>query len=335
MRTILVTGGAGYIGSHTVIKLLKQDYDVVIFDNLENSDTKRLAAIWKISGKKPDFFQGDLRNPADIQQCFQEKTEIDAVIHFAAYKAVGESQEKAVRYYENNVGGTTHLLQAMEDADVKKLVFSSTCALYGTLEDVPVREDAPLRPKSVYAKTKLMCEEMIQEACRWLGLRAVCLRYFNTVGADDSGEIGEYMRDAQSLVPRVFKVVLGQWQQMEVFGIDYDTPDGTCIRDYIHVNDLAISHLRALSWLDDQKEGIWEAFNLGTGKGYSVLEIIKEIGRVVNKDIPYIVGPRRSGDPEKVFGDIRKASTILGFHPQYDLEDIIKTSWRWYRQAGL
>lgn len=328
---ILVTGGAGFIGSHTVLRLAKEGYEVVVFDNLERSDIARLKAIENIVGNQITFFKGDLRNKKEIEDCFKKHPTVDAVLHFAAYKFVEESQQKPIKYYENNVGGTINLLDAMQSAGISKLVFSSTGgAIYGEPKSVPVSEDHPLEPESVYGHTKLLCEQIIERVTECGSVRAIALRYFNAAGADDSGMIGEYMKDAQNLIPLVFQVVLGRQRDVvEVFGNDYKTRDGTCIRDYVHVNDLADGHIKALDLLG--RGTVWDVFNLGTGRGSTVLEVIQAVEEVTHKKVPYKIVERRLGDIGVSFADVSKAKRVFGFQAEYNLRRTIETAWKWYK----
>lgn len=316
---VLVTGGAGYIGSHTVRLLRERGYEPVVFDSLEYGYR---AAV----GDTP-FVQGNISDEALLQRVFAEYR-IDAVIHFAAYKAPGESMEQPERYFENNVCGTLKLLTAMQRAGVRYIVFSSTCAVYGTPSTLPVSESNELHPESPYGESKLMVEQMLKwfDVCH--GLRSVSLRYFNAAGAAFDGTIGEDPRRTLNLIPLVMQAALGQRPEVKVFGTDYPTPDGTAIRDYIHIMDLADAHIKALEYLVAGKPS--NVFNLGTGTGSSVQEVITTAKQVSEVDIPVEYVGRRPGDPVAIYADNTKAREQLGWQPQYGLEEIVRTAWDWH-----
>jgi len=316
---ILVTGGAGYIGSHTVAGLLKVGHEVVGFDNLVYGHKEAV---------KYPLVIGDLLDEKAVSEVF-EKNRFDGVIHFAAYALAGESMEKPAKYFENNLQGGLNLLEAMKAHGVNKIVFSSTCAIYGFPEKLPVVEEESKKPVSVYGESKSMFEKILQWYDKLFQIKNVCLRYFNAAGASLDGSIGEDHTPETHLIPLVMQVALRQREKQVIFGDDYQTPDGTNIRDYIHVLDLASAHIKALEYL---KDGQSSAFNVGTGKGYSVKEIIAMIKKVSGVDFPVEIGPRRPGDPDAVYADNSKIKKVLGWEPKYsDLETIIKTAWNWHK----
>ncbi|MBR3622328.1 MAG: UDP-glucose 4-epimerase GalE [Selenomonadaceae bacterium] len=317
---ILVLGGAGYIGSHTNKALAKQGYNTIVFDNLVYGHKE--AVKW---GK---FVQGDLANIADIESVF-EFNDIEAVFHFAAYAYVGESVENPEKYYYNNVVNTLNLLNVMIKHGCKKIVFSSTCATYGEPERTPITEDMPQHPLNPYGATKLMVERIFKDYRRAYGLEYVALRYFNAAGADPDGEIGESHNPETHIIPLVLDAAGGQRPDIKVFGNDYDTPDGSCIRDYIHVTDLAEAHLLALSYLNNG--GNSDFFNLGNSKGTSVLEVVESVKRVTERDFKVVMASRRAGDPAKLVGSPKKAMEVLGWKPRYaDIDTIVKHAWNWH-----
>lgn len=316
---ILVTGGAGYIGSHCCKALSREGYNPVTIDNLVYGHKKYVR--WG------EFFQGDVGNPADLKTCFS-RYQIDAVMHFAAYALVGESVQDPLKYYENNLRGTIELLHAVLENGIKYFVFSSTCATYGNPEKTPIDEAHPLNPINPYGKTKRMIEEVLADYHAAYGLNYTSLRYFNAAGADPDGELGEDRDLETHLIPLVLDVAAGKRPAIEVFGTDYATPDGTCIRDYIHVTDLADAHILALKRL--MIGGDSGVFNLGTGRGFSVLEIIEHARKITDKDISVENTDRRPGDPPVLIASNEKAVAELGWKPRYaDIDDIIGTAWRW------
>ncbi|WP_145947378.1 UDP-glucose 4-epimerase GalE [Paenibacillus sp. Y412MC10] len=318
---ILVTGGAGYIGSHTVAALLERGEEVVVLDNLQTGHRGAL-----LGGK---LYEGDLRDKELLAKLFAEN-EIDAVIHFAANSLVGESMQKPVKYYDNNVYGTLCLLEAMDAANVRRIVFSSTAATYGEPERVPIVESDRTQPTNVYGETKLMMERMMSWFDQVLGIKYVALRYFNAAGAHDSGKIGEDHRPESHLIPLVLQTALKQRESIAVFGDDYPTADGSCVRDYIHVSDLADAHLRAVDYL--LKGEASNVFNLGIGEGFSVKEVIETAKKVTGLDIPVVVQARRAGDPAVLVASSEKARTVLGWNPsRTKLEDIIESAWSWHQ----
>lgn len=326
---VLVTGGAGYIGSHTCVELLKNDYEVVILDNLVNSNEKAVDRIGEIAGKKPVFYCGDLLDRDFVQFVF-DKEKIDAVIHFAGLKAVGESVAKPLEYYHNNITGTLILCDVMRNHDCFNIVFSSSATVYGDPAFVPITEECP---KGVitnpYGQTKSMLEQILTDLHtgdeRW---NVMLLRYFNPIGAHPSGLIGEDPKGIpNNLVPYIAQVAVGRLESLGVFGDDYDTPDGTGVRDYIHVVDLADGHVKALEKMKSTK-GV-SIYNLGTGKGCSVLDVVKAYEKACGKKIPYVIKERRAGDIAQCYADSTKAQKELGWKAQYDIEDMCADSWNW------
>ncbi len=326
--TILVTGGAGYIGSHTVVELMKAGHQVVIVDNLSNSSSKVLDRIEALAGKKFSFVQADVRDSAALDQIFQQQA-IDGVIHFAGLKAVGESVSQPVRYFDNNVGSTLALLQAMDRANVRRMVFSSSATVYGDPEQVPITENSRLQVTNPYGRTKLMCEDILRDLQqadpRW---QVAILRYFNPVGAHISGTIGEHPNGIpNNLMPFITQVAVGQREFLSIFGQDYPTPDGTGVRDYIHVVDLALGHLAALSYLQNQQASI--TVNLGTGRGVSVKELADTFARVTGVPVPYRFVDRRPGDVAACYADTTLAREALGWQAQLGVERMCQDAWRW------
>lgn len=327
--TVLVSGGAGYIGSHTCIELIEAGYDVLIVDNFYNSSPEAIRRASKIVGQDLPFVEADLTDLDACETIFREHPDIDSVIHFAAYKAVGESVEKPLEYYSNNLISTLNLLQTMKAHDVKTFAFSSSATVYGDPETVPIKEDFPRSATNPYGYTKLMIEQILMDLVKaepeW---KVALLRYFNPIGAHPSGLIGENPQGIpNNLVPYITQVAVGKLDELQIFGDDYDTPDGTGVRDYIHVVDLARGHVSALDYMKDH-DGLL-VVNLGTGQGYSVLEMVHAFEEVVGKPIPYRIGPRRPGDIAECYADPSKAEKLLGWHAQYDLHDMCEDSWRW------
>lgn len=319
---VLVLGGAGYIGSHTVSELIDAGEEVVIIDNLE---TGYLEAV----NPKAVFYQGDIRDRSFVDSVF-DKEDIDAVIHFAANSLVGESMKLPLKYYDNNLYGTKVLLESMVAHNVDKIVFSSTAATYGEPESIPILETDRTEPTNPYGETKLSMEKMMKWTGVAHGLRYVALRYFNACGAHISGEIGEAHNPETHLIPLILQVPNGQRKAISIFGDDYDTKDGTCVRDYIHVTDLAQAHILAMKYLMDGKES--DVFNLGNGVGFTVKEVIETARKVTGHPIPAEVAPRRGGDPAKLIASSEKAKKVLGWKPEHaDLEEIIETAWKWHK----
>ena len=328
MTKLLVTGGAGYIGSHTCVELLNAGYSVLVLDNLSNSSTKALDAVRRVTNRDLDFVEGDIRSRDTLRELFARER-FDAVLHFAGLKAVGESVANPLAYYRNNLTGTINLVEAMSDAGVKRLVFSSSATVYGGAMHMPLAEDASLGATNPYGRTKQLIETLLTDiAASDPAWRISMLRYFNPVGAHASGELGEDPSGIpNNLLPYVAQVAVGRHPFVRVFGADYETPDGTGVRDYIHVVDLARGHLAALDRLDAMQGAI--AHNLGRGRGYSVLEVIRAFERASGKAIPYRVVERRPGDAPVSYADPRKASDELGWRAELDLDAMCRDAWHW------
>ena len=329
--SILVTGGTGYIGSHTVVELLKLGKRVIIVDNLSNSKICVLDRIEKITGIRPEFVKCDLLNRAGVDEIFDKNPDIDSVIHFAGLKAVGESCSLPLKYYHNNITGTLMLLESMIAHRVNKIVFSSSATVYGLPKSVPIKEDFPLSTTNPYGETKLMIERILKDtAAANPDFSACILRYFNPIGAHESGLIGEDPKGIpNNLLPYIARVAAGKLDCLGVFGDDYDTKDGTGVRDYIHVVDLALAHLRALEYTEKLK-GV-DAINVGTGNGYSVLEMVKAFGEVWGSDVKYKIAPRRPGDIAECYADPTKAYEVLGWRAERDLKKMCEDSARWQK----
>ena len=329
--SILVTGGAGYIGSHTCVELLSSGYEVVVVDNLCNSSEESLHRVEEITGKKVTFYEADLLDRKSLEMIF-EKENIDSVIHFAGLKAVGESVAKPLEYYYNNVTGTLILCDVMRNHGVKNIVFSSSATVYGNPKTVPIKEDFPLSVTNPYGRTKLMLEDILRDLYvadpEW---NVILLRYFNPIGAHKSGRIGENPKGIpNNLVPYITQVAVGKLSCLGVFGDDYDTPDGTGVRDYIHVVDLAIGHVRAIEKLKQQNGGVL-VYNLGTGIGYSVLDIVKAFEKACGKPIPYEIKERRPGDIPTCYADPSLAKKELSWEAKRGLDEMCEDSWRWQK----
>ena len=330
--SVLVTGGAGYIGSHTVVELLNSGKEVVILDNFSNSKPQVLEQIRKITGKDFKFYELDLRDKEGLNKVFEENKDITAVVHFAGLKAVGESVAKPIEYYDNNIYGTLVLLEVMKSHNVKKIIFSSSATVYGDPKEVPIKEDFPLSATNPYGQTKLMIEQILNDVYvsdnEW---SVILLRYFNPIGAHESGLIGENPNGIpNNLMPYINQVALGKLDHLNVFGNDYPTPDGTGVRDYIHVVDLAKGHLKALKRAE-KITGV-EAYNLGTGKGYSVLDIVKNFEKATGQKIKYEITPRRPGDIAECYADPSKAEKYLGWKAEKDLEQMCKDAWNFTKK---
>lgn len=336
MKKILVTGGLGFIGSHTVVELQNEGFEVVIIDNLSNSSEDVLKGIVAITGKKPIFEKFDLRDKSKVQDFFNRHSDIEGVIHFAASKAVGESVENPLLYYENNIGVLVYILQELSQKGNSNFIFSSSCTVYGQADKMPITEDAPVKPaESPYGNTKQVGEEIIKDTCKVNPqLAAIALRYFNPIGAHPTVEIGELpIGVPQNLLPFITQTGIGLREQLSVFGDDYPTPDGTCIRDYIHVVDLAKAHVAALQRLVEGKnEQNFEVFNLGTGTGSSVLEVIESFERVTGEKLNYRIAPRREGDVVQAYANTKKANDVLGWKAVSTLDDAMESAWNWEKK---
>ena len=329
---ILVTGGLGFIGSHTVVELQNEGFEVVIIDNLSNSSEEVLKGIVAITGKIPLYEKLDLREKTSVQNFFKKHNDIDGVIHFAASKAVGESVENPLLYYENNINTLVYILQELQQKAEANFIFSSSCTIYGQAEKMPITENALIQPAmSPYGNTKQIGEEIITEVCKVSTINSILLRYFNPIGAHPSAEIGELpIGVPQNLIPYITQTGIGLRQELSVYGNDYPTPDGTCIRDYIHVVDLAKAHVIALQRLLNKKniEKV-ETFNLGTGTGSSVLEVITAFEKVSGRKLPYKIVPRREGDVVSAYANTDKANAVLGWKVQSTLKEALASAWKW------
>ena len=333
MTKILVTGGLGFIGSHTVVELQEAGYEVVIIDNCSNASEKVLDGIQDITGIRPAFEKLDLREREKVRGFFAKYPDISGLIHFAASKAVGESVEQPLLYYENNLATLVYLLQELEQKERAQFIFSSSCTVYGQADEMPITENAPVKPaESPYGNTKQIGEEILRDTCRVRpGLQVISLRYFNPIGAHPSARIGELpLGVLQNLVPFITQTTDGIREQLSVFGDDYPTPDGTCIRDYIHVVDLARAHVVALERLVKEKnEGNYEVFNVGTGKGSSVMEVIRSFERVSGTSLNFKVVGRRAGDVITAYADTHRANEVLGWKAASSLDDAMRSAWAW------
>lgn len=335
---ILVTGGTGYIGSHTTVQLQQAGFDVVIIDNLSNSRREVLDGIEAITGIRPEFVEGDCTDIETLRRLFREHPGIDGIINFAASKAVGESVHKPILYYRNNLGTLLNLLECMPEFGVKGIVFSSSCTVYGEPDKNPIDESAPIKAAtSPYGNTKQISEEIIRDVITsGAPVKSILLRYFNPIGAHPSAKIGELpLGVPQNLVPYVTQTAAGIRKELTVFGDDYDTPDGTCIRDYIDVNDLAKAHVIAMKrMLENTGDARLEVFNLGTGRGLSVLELINAFEEATGVKINYRIGPRREGDIEKIWANPEKANTVLGWKAETSIHETMASAWRWQLSLG-
>ncbi len=333
---ILVTGGLGFIGSHTVVELQNEGFEVVIIDNLSNSSIEVLDGITAITGTKPAFEKLDLRDKPKVQEFFKEHSDLKGVIHFAASKAVGESVDEPLLYYENNINTLVYVLQELQKFENPSFIFSSSCTVYGQADTLPVTEDAPIKlAESPYGNTKQIGEEIIGDTCKVTShLKAIALRYFNPIGAHESVKIGELpIGVPQNLVPFITQTAVGIREQLSVFGSDYPTSDGTCVRDYIHVVDLAKAHVVALQRLIANKNmSNYEVFNVGTGTGSTVLEVIQSFERVSGEKLNYKIASRRAGDVVAAYADTHKANNELGWKAELNLDDAIRSAWNWEKQ---
>ena len=334
---ILVTGGLGFIGSHTVVELQNEGYEVVIIDNCSNSSEEVLVGIENITGKKPIFEKMDLRDRKKVSEFFKKYPDVSGVIHFAASKAVGESVQIPLTYYENNIGTLVYLLQELQEKKDASFIFSSSCTVYGQADELPITENAPVKTaESPYGNTKQIGEEIIKDTCKVTPqLKAIALRYFNPIGAHKSTEIGELpLGVPQNLVPFITQTAMGLREKLSVFGDDYNTPDGTCIRDYIHVVDLAKAHVIALTrLLKNKNKENYEVFNLGTGKGSSVLEVIKSFEKVSGQSLNYTIVDRREGDITAAYADTNLANNELGWKAALSLDEAMKSAWEWEQKV--
>ncbi len=327
---VLVTGGAGYIGSHTCIEMVKAGYDVVVVDNLDNSNKESLSRVEKIVGKEIKFYENDVRDKDALRKIFSEN-KIEAVIHFAGLKAVGESVAKPIEYYDNNLISTIYLLEVMREFDVKKFVFSSSATVYGVAKEMPLKEGMPTGAINPYGRTKLFIEEILRDLYVSDNTWGIAiLRYFNPIGAHESGTIGEDPKGIpNNLMPYIAQVAVGRREQLHVFGNDYNTVDGTGVRDYIHVCDLAVGHVKAVDWaLKNEK---CDEFNLGTGNGTSVLQLKDAFETASGVEIPFVIDPRRPGDPDEVYADASKALDVLGWKADLGVDEMCRDTWNWQK----
>lgn len=334
MKRILVTGGLGFIGSHTVVELQNSGYDVVIIDNLSNSKIEVLDQITSITNKKPEFYQIDLRDRDAIHNFFNSNS-VDGIIHFAASKAVGESVENPLLYYENNINSLVYLLQEMLRRDVTNFIFSSSCTVYGQADELPITESAPIKPaESPYGNTKQIGEEILKDTTKSSNLKTISLRYFNPIGGHKSFKIGELpIGVPQNLIPYITQTAAGIRKQLSVFGNDYPTSDGTAVRDYIHVVDLAKAHIAAMQrLLNNKNKEPFEVYNIGTGKGNSVLEIIHAFEKVTQQDLNYVITERRAGDIAAAYADTSIANKELGWKAEKTLEEALDSAWQWQKR---
>jgi UDP-glucose 4-epimerase len=339
MKKILVTGGLGYIGSHVVVELQNNGFEVLILDDLSNSSLQVLNSIKEITGVKPVFVKIDLKSKRSISGFFKKYSDVDGVIHFAASKAVEESVQNPLKYYENNIISLVHLLQELSQLTNQKLIFSSSCTVYGQVDNLPISEKTPVKePESPYGKSKKIAEQIIQDVCcANSSLKTIALRYFNPIGAHKSAKIGELpIGMPQNLIPYVTQTGIGIQDKLSIFGNDYPTPDGTCIRDYIHVVDLAKAHVVAMKRLTEERNiDNFEVYNIGTGKGSSVLEVVNTFQEISGVKLQYSFEDRRAGDIISSYADTRKANTVLGWKAELTLKDALHSAWEWEKSISL
>lgn len=336
MKKILITGGAGYIGSHTAVELWNAGMEPVILDDLSNTNEDVLLRLEEITGKQFSFYKGDCNDKVLLQKICTDH-QVEGVIHFAAFKAVGESTQIPLKYYQNNVGSLLILLDVMKEKGIHDLVFSSSCTVYGQPDVLPVTEETPRKEaESPYGNTKKICEDILVDYVKSKpGIRVIALRYFNPVGAHPSSKIGELpIGTPQNLVPFITQTAAGIREKLTVFGNDYDTPDGSCVRDYIHVVDLADAHVKAFQYLAEKGADFYDVFNVGTGNGNTVLEVIHAFEKVSGVKLNYVIGPRRPGDVVKTWADTTKINQVLGWYPKFSLEDSMRDSWNWQNSLG-
>lgn len=331
MKKILITGGAGYIGSHTIVDLLGNNYEIISIDNFSNSFPSALENLEKLTGKKIHNYNVDLTNLAELKTVFNKHPDISGIIHFAALKYVNESVEEPLKYYQNNMNSLFNLLACCKEFKIENFVFSSSCSVYGNAKKLPVDENTPLCvSESPYAETKVMAERVLQDFARVNPFKVSLLRYFNPIGAHKSGLIGENPKGIpQNVVPRITGTALGEFKEFKVFGTDYDTKDGTCVRDYVHVSDIAQGHTLALNWLFEKAKNGCEVFNMGSGTGVTVLELIKAFEDGSGQKLNYTLTDRRQGDVIAVYADNTKAKTVLNWKPQFSIEEMMKSAWLW------
>jgi len=331
-KRVLITGGLGYIGSHSAVELIQQGFEVIIIDNLSNSSLDVLDRIESISGQKPEFHEVDLCDQGALEDCLSSCGKLDAVVHFAAKKLVGESTREPLLYYRNNVGGLINLLAVLDSVGVSNFVFSSSCTVYGQPEILPVTESSPANvAASPYGETKVISEAILSDVSRAKGYNVISLRYFNPVGAHESGDLGEAsLHVPENLMPYLMQTALGTLEELTIHGSDYGTADGTCVRDYIHIMDLAAAHSTAVSrLLNNNNKGHFEVFNIGTGKGFSVLDIVNAFQEVIGVALNTKFGPRRAGDIEEVYAATDKAEQELGWKAARGLKEMISSAWKW------
>ncbi|TVP50441.1 MAG: UDP-glucose 4-epimerase GalE [Mongoliibacter sp.] len=336
MKKILITGGAGYIGSHTAVELVNAGFEPIILDNFSNSEKSTLSGLEEILGREIICYEEDCNDREAVEKVFKQN-QISGVIHFAAYKAVGESTQLPLNYYKNNIDSLLVILECMSKYGVKDLVFSSSCTVYGQPDVLPVTESTPRKDaESPYGNTKKICEDILSDYVKSkASVRIISLRYFNPVGAHPSSALGELpLGTPNNLVPFITQTAVGIREKLTVFGDDYDTEDGSCVRDYIHVMDLADAHVKSLEYLSKQEDHFYDIFNVGTGRGNTVLEVVQTFERVSGKSLNYTIGPRRPGDVVKVWADTSKINNVLGWKAQYSLEDSLRDSWNWQLKLG-